>query len=164
VDPLGKLEGVHSQIAGDEIHLLAKPQPVHERWVVRRVVVHHGHCRAEFEALHQHAVPIQSPEALGTHQLGQAAPARPIQRLPEQGFRHGEILDALKQVELPLLHSVVAVVRAVLQHGQPANRISLAQRQQEVRLGMLVEGVFGRVQLGAGVEQDGGHPERMIAV
>ena len=164
MDPLGEDEGLAVRVAREPIDLLGESQRLHHGHVVAGVVVHLGGHLAVLPAFGEQTVAVEHAEPLGADDLVQPPGPRPLEERLEQGVGDLRVVDALEEVELAPLQTVMLVVPPVLDGGDAAHVLPIARGDEKVGVGVLVEGVLGLVELALHVDVEGRHPHGIVAV
>ena len=128
------------------------------------MVVGDADGRVMFEAIDENADPVPLQEPLRADHLGQIAASGPILSGSEERLPHLGVVFGVEKVEERGVAAPMGVVVAVLQDGDPPDRLPISLGQEEVGVGMLVERILATVQHQLRVVDEGRHPRRAVLI
>ena len=114
---------------------------------VVRVVVGDADSRVMLEAIDEYADPVALQETFRADHLGQIAASGPILGGSEERLPHLGVVFGVEKVEERGVAAPMGVVVAILQDSDPPDRLPVSFGQEEIGVGMLVEGVSRRFSI-----------------
>ncbi len=127
------------KVTGHEINFLYKPIVFDQALIIGIVVIHHVHHLAMLKSFHLDAIPIQRTVTFRSHNPGEPTSFRPVFYRGQQRVGNFLVVNTIKQVKLAVFDLVIFVKRFILQRGNFSDHLAIFERQEMIRLGMIIK-------------------------
>ncbi len=161
---LRQLERGSRNVTRDKVNLFLETKRFHQPDIIFRIVVHHRHHLAMLEPFDLDAIAVKWTESFRPDNLIQATLARPLEHALEKRVGYLLIIDALEQIKLCDMRSVISIERFILHCTNPPDHFSIPAGDKTLAIRMFVEWMLARIDHDFDVAQNGWNPLRNIFI